>query len=347
MKQRHSIASLAAIAAVTGLLLASCLHTASAQDLPFAQRKVVLDNGIEGRPLSFDSANPQNFEEIVARAPAAKVRLDGQLFMPATPASQKTLPAVILAPGSGGVSPAHLAHASKLSAAGLAVFVLDPFAGRGVKDTISNQGQFSMAASAYDILAAARMLAQQKEIDPQRIGAIGYSRGGIAVLMAAHRQLAQPVLGDMRLRAVMAGWPWCGYQFERPDTGSTHVRFMLGAVDNWVSVQQCQAMVAATRAANPNVTVRLFKDGSHGFGYGNPMKEYPEAIKALNAPVAYLNDKGEFLDMYSGQPRPGMTDAMWTREAAPWVGRGVVAGSKPGQFDAFVEDMVQFFGAKL
>lgn len=339
--KRHSLATLTGI---VSLLLASCLHTASAQDAPFAQRKVVLDSGIEGRPLSFESANPQNFEEIVAGAPATKVRLDGQLFMPA---SQKPLPVVILTPGSGGVSPAHLAHAAKLSAAGLAVFVLDPFAGRGVKDTISNQGQFSMAASAYDVLAAARMLAQQKGIDAQRIGAIGYSRGGIAVLMAAHRQLAQPVLGDMRLRAVMAGWPWCGYQFERPDTGNTHVRFMLGAVDNWVSMQQCQAMVAATRAANPNITVRLFKDGSHGFGYGTPMKEYPEAIKALNAPVAYLNDKGEFLDMYTGQARPGMTDAMWMREAAPWLARGVVAGSKPGQFDAFVEDMVQFFGAKL
>lgn len=339
--KRHSLATLVGIAS---LLLASCLHTALAQDAPFAQRKVVLDSGIEGKPLSFESANPQNFEEIVAGAPAAKVRLDGQLFMPA---SQKPLPVVILTPGSGGVSPAHLAHAAKLSAAGIAVFVLDPFAGRGVKDTISNQGQFSMAASAYDVLAAARMLAQQKGIDAQRIGAIGYSRGGIAVLMAAHRQLAQPVLGDMRLRAVMAGWPWCGYQFERPDTGNTHVRFMLGAVDNWVSMQQCQAMVAATRAANPNITVRLFKDGSHGFGYGTPMKEYPEAIKALNAPVAYLNDKGEFLDMYTGQARPGMTDAMWMREAAPWLARGVVAGSKPGQFDAFVEDMVQFFGAKL
>ena len=339
--KRNSLATLAGIAS---LLLASWLQTASAQDAPFAQRKVVLDNGIEGKPLSFDSANPQNFEEIVAGTFVAKVRLDGQLFMPA---SQKPLPAVIVTPGSGGVSPAHLAHAARLSAAGLAVFVLDPFAGRGVKDTISNQGQFSMAASAYDVLAAARMLAQQKGIDAQRIGAIGYSRGGIAVLMAAHRQLAQPVLGDMRLRAVMAGWPWCGYQFERPDTGSTHVRFMLGAVDNWVSVQQCQAMVAATRAANPNITVRLFKDGSHGFGYGNPMKEHPEAIKALNAPVAYLNDKGEFLDMYSGQARTGMTDAVWMREAAPWLARGVVAGSKPGQFDAFVEDMVQFFGAKL
>lgn len=327
------------------LFLLSVLQAASAQEAPFAQRKVVLDNGLEGKPITFESANPQNFEEIVGKAAVAKVQLDGQLFMPA---ANKPLGAVILTPGSGGVSQAHLMHASKLSSAGLAVYVLDPFAGRGVKDTISNQGQFSMAASAYDVLAAARMLSQQQGIDPKRIGAIGYSRGGIAVLMAAHRQLAQPVLGDsLRLQAVMAGWPWCGYQFERPDTGNTHVRFMLGAVDNWVSVQQCQAMAAAARAANPNVSVRMFKDASHGFGYGNPVKEYPEAIKAFSAPVAYLNDKGEYLDMYTGQARPGMTDAAFTREAAPWLARGVVAGSKPGQMEAFVEDMVRFFATKM
>lgn len=33
----------------------------------------------------------------------------------------------------------------------------------------------------------------------------------------------------------------------------------------------------------------------------------------------------------------------WTREAAPWIGRGVVSGSKPGQAEAFMEDMVAFF----
>ncbi len=333
------------VQALLALFLISFLEAAVAQDAPFGRRKVVLDNGLEGRPLAFESANPQNFEEIVGKAAAAKVQLDGQLFMPAT---GKALGTVILTPGSGGVSPAHLMHASKLSSAGLAVYVLDPFAGRGVKDTISNQGQFSMAASAYDVLAAARMLSQQPGIDPKRIGAIGYSRGGIAVLMAAHRQLAQPVLGDsLRLQAVMAGWPWCGYQFERPDTGSTHVRFMLGAIDNWVSVQQCQAMVASTRAGNPNISVRMFKDASHGFGYGNPMMERPEAIKAFNAPVVYLNDKGEFLDMYTGQARPGMTDALFMREAAPWLARGVVSGSKPGQMEAFVEDMVQFFTSNM
>lgn len=337
--------NLVRLAGVLGLLLLFQWQPASAQEPSFGQRKVVLENGVQGKPLSFESANPQNFEDIIGHAPLAKVQLDGQLFLPA---SSQPLAAVILTPGSGGVAQGHLMHASKLSSAGLAVFVLDPFTGRGVKDTISNQGQFSMAASAYDVLAAARMLAQQKGIDPKRIGAIGYSRGGIAVLMAAHQQLAQPVLGDsLRLQAVMAGWPWCGYQFERPDTGRTHIRFMLGAIDNWVSMQQCQAEAAATRANNQNVSTRVFKDASHGFGYGNPMKEYPEAIKALNAPIAYLNDKGEFLDMYTGQARAGMTDAMWTREAAPWIGRGVVSGSKPGQAEAFMEDMVAFFSTRL
>lgn len=327
------------------LLLVMQWPIASAQDLPFGQRQVVLENGVTGKPLAFESANPQNYEDIVAGAPSARVQLDGQLFLPD---SSPPYAVVILAPGSGGVSSGQLKHAARLSSAGMAVFVLDPFTGRGVKDTISNQAQFSMAASSYDVLAAARMLAQFPGIDPRRIGAIGYSRGGIAALMAAHRQLAQPVLGpDLALKAVMAGWPWCGYQFEQPRTAPTHIRFMVGAVDNWTSAQQCQAMAAAASARNPNVSVRLFKDAGHGFGYGNPMKEYPDAIKALNAPIAYLNDKGEFLDMYTGKARSGMTDAAWAREAAPWLARGVVTGSKPGQAEAFVEDMVQFFSVRL
>ncbi|MFX8856598.1 prolyl oligopeptidase family serine peptidase, partial [Acinetobacter baumannii] len=62
---------------------------------------------------------------------------------------------------------------------------MDPFFGRGIKDTIANQGQLTFAASAYDVLAAAKYLRARKDIDPARVGATGGSRGGTAVMMAA------------------------------------------------------------------------------------------------------------------------------------------------------------------
>ena len=102
----------------------------------------------------------------------------------------------------------HLKHAKELTNAGFGVYVLDPYSARGIKDPISDQNQITWAASTYDVLAALRMLSEQPGVDPKRIGALGYSRGGTAVLLAASQQLSRAALGEDRsLKAVLAAWP--------------------------------------------------------------------------------------------------------------------------------------------
>jgi dienelactone hydrolase len=317
-----------------------------APTVPFAQRQVTLDNGITGKPLTFESANPSNFEDIIGKATIIPIKLDGQLFVPAVAVPQAV---VILAPGSGGVEPDHLNFAKELTSAGLAVFVMDPYTGRGIKDTISNQGQLSWAASVYDVLAVARMLATQPGIDGQRIGVLGGSRGGSAVLLAAHQQMTRAVLGEGKfLKAVLAGWPYCGIQFEHAITAPTAMRFLLGDSDNWVSPVQCQGQAAAMAATNPKVSVRFFEDAQHGFGLSSPIAELPNAIKAYNSPIFYLNDKGMFIDIYTGQPIPGVDNKNYVgRYAARWFARGASVGTKPGQKEAYLSDMVGFFVENL
>ncbi len=322
--------------------------TGSAQQgpsVPFAQRQITFDNGITGKPLTFESANPRNYEEVIAKLPMSPVKLDGQLFLPkgAGPYS-----IVILTPGSGGVSPDHLKHAEALTSAGLAVYVLDPFTGRGVKETGSNQAQFSFAASAYDVLVAARMLATQPNLDKKNMGILGYSRGGAAVLSAVSQQMSRAVLGEeLSFKAAVAGWPWCGHQFEHAITSPTAVRFLLGDSDNYVSPVQCQGQASAMAATNPKVSVRFFKDAQHGFGYSVPVTELPDAVKAYNCPIAYFNDKGQFIDWYTGEATPGVDDNYLNRYAARWLTRGASYGTKPGQREAFLTAMVGFFAENL
>jgi dienelactone hydrolase len=317
-----------------------------APSAPFAQRTITFTNGITGKPLTFESANPRNYEDVIGKLPMPAIKLDGQLFVPkgAGPFS-----IVILTPGSGGVSPDHLNHAEALTSAGLAVYVLDPFTGRGVKETGSDQTQFSFAASAYDILAAARMLATQPNLDKKRMGILGYSRGGAAVLTAISQQMSQAVLGgELSFKAALVGWAWCGHQFEQAITAPTVVRFLLGDSDSYVSPVQCQGQASAMAATNPRVSVRLFKDAQHGFGYSMPITELPDAIKAFNCPIVYFNDKGQFLDSYTGEVIPGADDKYYlTRYAARWVTRGASYGTKPGQKEAFLADTVGFFKENL
>jgi dienelactone hydrolase len=314
--------------------------------VPFAQRQVKFDNGVIGKPLTFESANPRNFEEVVGKLAMRSVKLDGQLFIPG---GTEPHPVIIVVPGSRGVILDYLKHAQELTSVGLAVYVLDPYAGRGIKDTVSDQGQLTRAASAYDVLAATRMLATQPGIDGQRIGAMGYSRGGGAVLSAAHQQMTRAVLGEGTfLKAVLAAWPSCGYQFENAITAPTAVRFLVADSDNWASPVQCQGQAAAMRANNSLVSFRFIKGAYHAFGHYEPLREMPNAWKTPNQPIVYKNDQGSFLDLYTGQPVPSAENSDAYLEGLGWGENGTVSvGSEPGQTELFVADMISFFKAQL
>ena len=146
----------------------------------FRDRQVVLGNGSAGLPLTVPSASPLNYYQALSRpADMPTLNVDGQLFVPPDGPSV-SLPTVIVAPGSLGVGDAHLMHAETLTRSGFAAFVLDSFGERSVSSTVANQTQFSFAASAYDVLAAWGVLAERPEVDANRIGAQGHSRGGSA-----------------------------------------------------------------------------------------------------------------------------------------------------------------------
>jgi len=241
-----------------------------------------------------------------------------------------------------------LKHAQELTSVGIAVYVLDPYAARGIKDTISDQTQLTHTASVYDVLAAARILATQPGIDGQRIGAVGYSRGGMAVLLAASQQMTRAVLGEgMSLKAVLAAWPFCFFQFEHAITAPTAVRYLIGDSDNWNSPVQCQGQAAAMRANNSQVSIRFFKGANHNFGFGGPLREIPNAVKSPKCPISYINDQGAFLDLYTGQP-VHVVDIFAYIGSLVCSERGTVTvGTKPGQSEAFVDDMIGFFKVQL
>jgi dienelactone hydrolase len=297
------------------------------------------------RAVTIVSATPRSYEDIVQRRPMPPVALQGRLF---TPRRKGRVPAVIIVPGSGGVSGSMVTHANALVDAGIAVLLIDPFGGRGVRDTIAAQDQVPFAASTYDIFAAVRALEREPDIDATRIGAMGYSRGGLAVLQAAVQPVANAALGPGKaLRAVLSGWPWCGAQFAEPRTAPTAVRFVVGDSDNWVGPAQCQAYQGAMKAHNPAVSLRIFRNADHGFGYSLSPQELPNAVKALDAPIIRFDESGTLLDPRTGQPRPGADERTVADLLRPFLSRGARVGSRDGQMAEFMADFVAFFRAQL
>jgi dienelactone hydrolase len=312
---------------------------------------ITFANGAIGRNLDVTSASPRNYHQAIS-APGAMPRtvIDGKLFLPPGVAGGDRRPLVIVVPGSLGVAPSHLAHAETLTGAGLAAFVLDPFGARGITSTVANQTQYSFAASAYDVLAAWRLLAQMPEIDPERIGAQGHSRGGSAVLTAATRRFADAVLGPGRgLTAILAAYPWSGHQFVDPGVGTTRIRVLMGDRDDWCSVQQVQGHVQAIRLTGGAVTMRLFAGAAHSFDRGTPIVRIEDAAVAPGAPTIYLAADGACLHPLTGQADPALTDrdvAVYGLKAGYGV-RGASLGSQDGDAADFRADMLAFWTATL
>jgi len=317
----------------------------------FRDREVTFANGSAGRNIDIPSASPLNYYQAISE-PAAMpaVTPDGKLFLP--PEAKRTAPGplIIVAPGSLGVAESHLQHAESFTDAGIAAFVLDSFGQRSVTSTVANQTQFSFAASAYDVLAAWKVLADLPEIDERRIGAQGHSRGGSAVLMAATRRLAGAVLGaGCGLCGVLAAYPWCGHQFLDPRVGETRVRVLMGDRDEWCSPMQAQAFCHAVRVSGGNATMRLVGKAQHSFDRGTDVVNIPEAKVSPAAPTAYIADDGAFLHPLEEDPNKDLVDRdlMVYALKAGYGNNGAKIGSAPGEAELFRDDMLSFWRAVL
>jgi len=300
-------------------------------------------SGVVGREIEFISANPINYSQAIAGVSQnEEIRIGGKLFIPKSP---EPLPAVIIVPGSLGVSDNHVSHAETLISEGIAAFVIDPFTKRNVESTVDNQTHYSFAASAYDVLAALRFLYEYPNVDAERISAQGHSRGGSAVLTAAVRTFADAIIGPMyTFKGIYAVYPWCGHQFLRPDVGSTRVRAIIGERDDWLSVQQVQSQIQAIKISGGDSSIRIVEGASHSFDREEDLHQIPEASVSPQAPTIYLNSSGNMIDPRSGDADPTATDRTHFLSAveAGFGRRGAHIGGTEEEQEIFREDMLTF-----
>jgi len=306
---------------------------------------VLTEAGLAVDVVTVPSANPVNFHEMINGSPAG-IDIDGALAVPGSPGPH---PAVVIVPGSAGVSPNHLRHAVTLSREGIAVLVIDPFTARSVTSTVANQTQYSFAASAHDVLSALRLLAGDPRIDSRRISAQGHSRGGTAVIQAAMRVLAGPVVGNLAFAGVYAAYPWCGQQFLDARVGSTVMRTIVGDQDEWCSVAAAQSQSNAIRLAGGESSIRVVAGAHHSFDRHEDVGLVAEARVSPDAPVDYLADDGSMIDPLTGVPDPARTDIDQFRLAvqAGFGRKGARMGGGPGLPGLFDDDMLAFHRSVL
>jgi dienelactone hydrolase len=321
--------------------------------LRFRDSDIVFAGGSKGQNLDIPSANPLNYFHVVSNpGDMPRLVIDGKLFFPGDDrrARNGKWPLVMVVPGSLGVAASHLAHAEALVADGFASFVLDSFGARDVTSTVANQTQFSFASSAYDVLAAWKVLAAHPAIDASRIGAQGHSRGGSAVLTAATRRFADAVVGkSASLKSVLAGYPWSGHQFLDPGVGDSEIRIIMGDADEWCSPMQVQGHCQAIRLAGGTITMRLIAGAHHSFDRGTEIADVTEASVSPAAPTIYLADDGGFIHPLRDASDPKLTDRdlMVYALKAGYGRKGAKIGSRDGDAELFKADLLAFWQRTL
>ena len=125
------------------------------------------------------------------------------------PADGDPVPGVLICHGSDGVDGRGEFHAEALNAAGIATFEIDMWAARGVGRGAAARPR-SVPETLPDAFAAVAFMARQPEIDPARIGILGFSWGGVVSMLTATRRWRE-ALGDDAppLAAHAALYPVC------------------------------------------------------------------------------------------------------------------------------------------
>lgn len=212
----------------------------------------------------------------------------------ATPMEGPPLPAVLICHGSDGVDGRGDFHASALHAAGIATLEIDMWAARGTRRGAAARPR-SPLETLTDAFAALRFLRQQPEIDPARIGIMGFSWGGVVTLLSAVRANAEPRLGDEAgFAAHAAFYPVCWAYDRAPGFGlagltGAPILIQTGDADAYDPPDAGETLTARLQAqGEARVRGVTHKGATHGFDRDLP-------AQTINDPAAHMGKGGPVL----------------------------------------------------
>lgn len=277
------------------LPLVLAIHPAAATAQPAAREPVPIQRDHRGKPIS---------------VPAT-------LMVP--PGTGK-VPAMIVVHGSGGVSESReYRYAGELVAMGVAALVIDSFTPRGIKATVQDQSQVSSSEMTDDALAALKILAAHPRIASDRIGIVGFSKGGSVALEAlVERRAARVLPQGPRFALHVPVYPSCASQYLVSRPTNAPVVMLLGGSDTYVGVAPCTDYADKLKAKGVAIEAKVYPGAKHGFDgerdYADPKGEnWSRCIFDEQADGSWKERTSGAVTFAQGRPQP---DGLRTAKAA-------------------------------
>jgi len=316
-----------------------------------------------GRPerISFQSITPLSMWSYARRnlTDTKTVTVWGDLQMPKNIPAGTKVPALVLSHGSSGVSPyAYEVWATKMNAAGVAVFIVDSFKPRGISDTAQDQGQLSPAANLADAMNALKVVASNPQIDASRIYNIGFSRGGGTAFYTAWPMYQRPVdTNGAKFAGHIPVYPAaCNIRY-RADAGvkATAPIFMAAAdraQEDWQDSAVCERFAKELAAAGQPITYKEYPGTAHGwdgrskfFYYNNAATAKPcdMELQMTDVPGGGLGRDAK--DFKTGKPLTSYVEWDAAVKSCMVNMRARIEGNER-QSDELVKDVLKFMGVR-
>src|SRR5690242_10780499 len=223
---------------------------------------------LPGVPVSWPSSSPFAIEDIGGDPDdAPPTTAVGRLYLPLGPHSARSVPAVVLLHGSGGVlASRELTYAPQLARMGVAALVIDSFGARRDRGTefierVLNITETMMLADAYSGLG---FLAARPEIDPRRVVLTGFSYGAMATMYALYAQIADKLApSGLRFAGHVAFYGPCIARFADSRTTGAPLLMLIGGGDQIVDRQRCAEIAADMRAGGSRVETIAYPGAVH------------------------------------------------------------------------------------
>ena len=274
---------------------------------------------VELHPIATTTPTDQQFLTGDRSAPA--VTIAGELRIPRS--TTQRLPVVVLLHGSGGVANNVATWAQELNSAGIAVFIVDAFTGRGLVGTSDDQDRLSRLAHVVDAYRALAILLRHPRIDPERIFLMGFSRGGGAAHWAAiqrFRDLYGPP-ADAEFAGFISVYGTCNRRFvDEVRVVNRPIRYLHGLADDYVPAAECEALAARLRVAGGNATFTGYPNAHHVF-------DDPALPASLRQPRVHVSTGCDIAEAPDGRLIDRETGQSFAYASAPCVSRGATIGS--------------------
>jgi dienelactone hydrolase len=255
-------------------------------------------------PLQSVTLTDEQF--LSGREPGKPVTVAGVLSLPK--AGSDRLPAVVLLHPSGGINSGITDWQQEFLSMGVATFVVDSFAGRGIANTINDQSQLGRLAQLEDAYRALGLLQKHSRVDPDRVLLMGVSRGGQPALYAGLKRF-------QRLHGSVSGKGFAGYIAFYPNCNTTYraddefddkpVRVFHGSADDYAPVASCRAFVEKLRAKGKDIEIIEYPGAQHMF-------DWKAAAKPIVLAKAQTIRNCQLIEAQNGQIVDSATGQLFT-----------------------------------